>query len=296
MADPGTILNIGDLAKPATALIEKVSGAVGVLFEPVQVVRLAQAEAKAAIIRAEAKVAIHDVHRRALNRWILEEGQKQANMEAVAAKALPFLEADSDASEMQDDWVVSFFEKCRSVSDEEMQDLWAKLLASEANNPGTYSKRTVNLLNSLDKSDAIMFRDFCSFAWTLRGPQPLILSLGENDKLIHKLDFEKLTHLDAVGLISFHSEGNLQLANVKDRIVVSYFGRPFQIDMSGPGRNEMPLGHAIFTQAGQQLFRVVNPKPREAFVEICLRQLAQKGVSVGCPLDDEARRAWQVDW
>jgi hypothetical protein len=38
----------------------------------------------------------------------------------------------------------------------EMQNLWAQVLAGEANSPGTYSKRTVNFLSSLDKKDAAL--------------------------------------------------------------------------------------------------------------------------------------------
>jgi Protein of unknown function (DUF2806) len=50
---------------------------------------------------------------------------------------------------VNDDWITNFFDKCRIVSDEEMQQIWAKVLAVEANKPGTYSKRTVNFLSSV---------------------------------------------------------------------------------------------------------------------------------------------------
>ena len=46
-----------------------------------------------------------------------------------------------------------------------MQILWARVLAGEANAPGTYSKRTVNLLSDFDKSDAELFTKLCGFGW-----------------------------------------------------------------------------------------------------------------------------------
>ena len=57
--DPvNSIVNIGELAKPATVLIEKISSAVGCLYEPTKVKRLARAEAEAALVRAESELQI----------------------------------------------------------------------------------------------------------------------------------------------------------------------------------------------------------------------------------------------
>ena len=96
-------------------------------------------------------------------------------MESITEKAIPQLNDSSNPQNMEDDWITNFFDKCRIVSDEEMQLLWAKVLAGEANSPGTYSKRTVNSLGSLDKRDAQLFTNFCSFVMIIKGePTPLI--------------------------------------------------------------------------------------------------------------------------
>jgi regulator of protease activity HflC (stomatin/prohibitin superfamily) len=59
------ILNIGDLAKPATVLIEKVSNAVGVLYEPKKIINKAKAEAEAMQIIATANVNASEIEQRA---------------------------------------------------------------------------------------------------------------------------------------------------------------------------------------------------------------------------------------
>ena len=51
MTDVNSIINLGDLAKPATSLIEKISDAAGVLYEPARIRKKAEAEADAEIIR-----------------------------------------------------------------------------------------------------------------------------------------------------------------------------------------------------------------------------------------------------
>jgi hypothetical protein len=146
-----SLVNLGDLSKPADTLIKKVSKAEGGFFAPYQIKRVANAEAEAAIIKAQTEIQITDLRLRAIRRFVKEEAQRQKNIEDITAKALPQLMEAANPDSMDDDWVTNFFDKSRIVSDGEMQDLWSRVLAGEANAPGTYSKRTVNFLSDLDK-------------------------------------------------------------------------------------------------------------------------------------------------
>ena len=175
-----SLVNLGELSKPATVLIEKISKAVGTLYEPVHIVKVAEAEAKAAKIRAESEaeaamiVEKSEIERLALRqrtiyRLITEETQRQKNMEDITAESLPHLNANANPDAMEDDWIANFFDKCRIVSDGQMQSLWSRILAGEANTPGALSKRTVNFVSDFDKSDADLFTRLCGFSWTIEG-------------------------------------------------------------------------------------------------------------------------------
>ena len=144
-------LKLGDLTKPATVLIEKISEAVGGVFKPYQIVRIAKAEAEVGKIQAEAQIQVTDLQRRAMHRFLEEEARKQSNIEAITQGAIPLLEDHSSPEGVAGDWITNFFDKSRIVSDMEMQSLWSRVLAGEANAPGTFAKRTVNLLGDLDK-------------------------------------------------------------------------------------------------------------------------------------------------
>ena len=122
------IMNIGDLAKPATALIEKIADAGYILYEPHRIKAAAKAKAEAAEIEAKSQIEITDLHRRAMHRWIEEEAQHQKNMEDTTTKAFNQLNEDADPHAIDDDWIVKFFDKSRLVSDDKMQDLWAGIL------------------------------------------------------------------------------------------------------------------------------------------------------------------------
>ena len=120
-----SLVNLGKLSKPADTLIKKVSSAVGGVFEPYQIKRVAKAVAEASLIKARAEIEITDLQRRAMHRFVEEEASRQENMEEITKKALPLLNENSDPSAMEDDWVTNFFDKSRIVSDEEMQSLWS---------------------------------------------------------------------------------------------------------------------------------------------------------------------------
>lgn len=141
-----SVVSLGDFGPAAEKLVEKVSNAVGGIFAPWQIKRLAKAEVEAALTKQQGEIEIADLQRRALHRFVEEETRKQINIENITAKALPLLNEKSDPAKIEDDWITNFFDRSRIVSDGEMQKLWSRVLAEEANTPGTFSKRMVNLL------------------------------------------------------------------------------------------------------------------------------------------------------
>lgn len=251
-----SLINLGELSKPANTFIEKVSSAVGGIFKPWQIERVAKAEAKADLIRAESEIQITDLHRRAMQRFVEEEAVRQKNMEAITEKAIPHIQEQSDPSKMDDDWITNFFDKSRIVSDSEMQDLWAKVLAGEANQAGSYSKRTVNFLSDLDKSDAEHFRSLCGFGWIVGSFTPLIFDSEAAIYKNHGITFDVLTHLDSIGLIRFESFSGFARTGLPQKFFVSYCNRPLELTLKGKKEKALSIGHVLLTTIGKELARV----------------------------------------
>lgn len=61
MNDSKSIINFGDLSKPANTLINKISDAIGGIFKPQQIRRVAQAEAEAEKIRAVGRIEVNEL-------------------------------------------------------------------------------------------------------------------------------------------------------------------------------------------------------------------------------------------
>lgn len=267
-----SVVNLGELSKPANTLIKKVSSAVGGLFEPWQIERVARANAKADLIKAQSEIQITDLHRRAMHRFVEEEAQRQDNMERITERAFPRLEDKADPSKMEDDWVTNFFDKSRIVSDGEMQEIWAKVLAGEANAPGIYSKRTVNFLGDLDKRDAELFQNLCSFGWIVGVFSPLIFDSQADIYNNKGINFNTLTHLDSIGLIQFQSLSGFKRTGLPKKFAALYCGKPLILEMPKEEKNDIPIGKVLLTNLGQELVSVCTAPGVEGFVDYVKEQ------------------------
>ncbi len=261
MTDNNSIINVGELSKPASVLIEKVSEAIGGIFKPWQIRRVAEAEADAEHIRAATEIKITKQQRRALMRLIAEEAKKQSNIEKITALALPGINADAKPQDMEDDWIVNFFDKCRLITNEEMQILWSRVLTGEANAPGKFSKRTVNFLGSLDKSDATLFQALCRFSWYSGDVYPIIYDTKKDIYNDLGIDFASIKHLDEIGLLSFDYLSSYRLLNLNKYLTFFYYGKPVKIEFENDTDNGLDIGHVILSKVGQELSLICGSKP-----------------------------------
>ncbi|MFT2097450.1 DUF2806 domain-containing protein [Marinomonas sp. 2405UD66-6] len=290
MSEGNSLINFGDLSKPATVLIDKVSNAIGTLYEPTKIKRVAKAEVEATKIRALGEIEATEIQQRAMERLIYEEGRKQENIESITAQATNSLNNDASPENVEDDWISHFFEKCRNVSDSEMQGLWSSLLAGEANKPGSYSKRTVDLISTLDRPDAHLFTKLCSFSISGGDVFPLILDHKAEIYTKNGINFSALNHLESIGLIKFNFLQNFQLQNLPKNVTLISFGIPINFVMPKESNNNLEIGNVVLTQAGQQLAPICGAQLNPEFLNYMLEHYKKKGIEAGVQLPNNPRQ------
>ena len=247
------LIDLSNISKPASTLIKKISNAIGGIAEPGQIRRIAQAKADAAVIATKAEIQVTDLRKRAANRWLEEEAMRQKNIEEITAKALLQLKEEADPNKVEDDWIVNFFDKSRIISDDDMQNLWSRILAGEANAPGTYSRRTVNFLSDMDKQDAELFSMLCGFVWLVDGHlEPLIFKVNDQIYSDQGIMFDSLQHLDSIGLIKFADVGEYIEGDLPRIFEAHYDGTSLVLEMPDY-RDSLRLGHAQLTRIGKEL-------------------------------------------
>lgn len=269
-------INLDGLSKPATVLIKKVSAAIGALYEPYHVRRMAHAETEADKIRALAKIELSELEERALNRFVHQEVRKQENIEQITAQAAAALPPDAAVEGLEEDWVAHFFKQCDTVSDRDMQSLWAGILAGEATKPGSFSKRTVDFTSTIDKKDAALFTAFCQFIWMIGEPTPLIYDVADDVYKKQGITFDTLKHLDAIGLISFESISGYARTGYEKYAHVFYYGCPTVIEFPADTNNQLDLGHALLTAIGKELVSICGSTRNADFYQYVVSKWSKR--------------------
>lgn len=202
-----------------------------------------------------------------MHRFLEEEAKKQGNMESITERALPLLGEQSSPQNVDDDWITNFFDRCRIVSDEDMQRLWSRVLAGEANVPGSFSRRTVNLLGDLDKRDAESFTSLCGFGWMIGSICPLVFDVQGKFYNSHGIDFVALSNLETLGLIQFNNISGFVQQGLPKRFKVFYYGKSVELTLPKDTNNDLMLGKVLLTRAGQELALICGSRPVEGFFD-----------------------------
>lgn len=184
VADPSWYITLiqGTTAIPKSVakLIDTVGGQIGLFLEPIHLRRKGQAEidvavaetrgmAEIAVLCLQNKLAIQDIQDRADERVRKREAKRQSNIEAITAQAVQELPGEVSEKPVDEDWISQFFNYCQDVSNDQMQSIWARLLAGEVAMPGSFSLRTTSLVRGMSKNDANMFTRFCALVWKTPG-------------------------------------------------------------------------------------------------------------------------------
>ena len=278
MSEGGSLINLGDLSKPATVLVEKVCNAVGIIYEPVHIKRKARAEAEAEKIKGLARIELTEIEHRAIERLVHQEARKQENIEQITAQAAAVLTESAKVQELDEDWIAHFFKQCDTVSDKEMQSLWGRLLSGEATTPGAFSKRTVDFISSIDKKDAALFTKFCQFVWVLEDVSPLIYEIDNEIYAKQGINFDVLKHLDAIGLISFEALSGYARKGFGKYTHAFYYGRPTLVEFPADEKNQIATGHVLLTTTGKELVPVCGSVRNEEFYLYVVQKWSQEGL------------------
>lgn len=274
-----TIKDLVGLSEPACKLIDALRATTGVLFEPTRIRRKAKAEAESAIVEAKANLQIRELEHRAFDRIKAREARRQENIENIVEEATRQLPPKSEGQKLDEDWVSDFMNHCQDISDEQMRQVWARILAGEFSSPGTYSLRTLNFVKLLSKKDAEVFSRFCSFLW-FTGTELAYLKTQKTEEYLtsHGFPYSGYLHLQSLGLINM--ELTLAISFTAPKAVLHYYGQPYLFEFP-EGTPKPSISCICLTNIGKELISLCSSKPEPGYVEVFTDSLkAENNVSV----------------
>ena len=181
-----SLINIEDLtglSKPLEKLIECISNGCGKLFNSLFIKKMADSNAyeiktlKDALGDSESEITINrngtiitlknQREKVVLDHVLDKESKKLENTSKVIQNTANILKDKESVSDepVDKDWLTRFFRITEDISNEEMQNLWSKILADEIEKPNSYSLRTLQVLKNISSKEAKLFTKFVNLCF-----------------------------------------------------------------------------------------------------------------------------------
>lgn len=177
---------------------------------------------------------------------------------------------ETSLSQVNDEWLGMYNDIVKNISDENMQLIWAKILASKCEDSDSVGKRLLSILQIIDNQTAEAFSYLCSHTFMLcdngEKTKPFFLyhigSVGDSSNDLFPsysydqtfLNAHNITELDSIGLIRYE---NFNGFNLKiNEIELDYFGSKLSIK----SKNSISIGYIIYTSCGEQLINALYDK------------------------------------
>lgn len=169
------------------------------------------------------------------------------------------------------DWHVRCYEACGNVSDDQLQSLWAELLAGEIREPDTYSFRTIDCLKNLSKREALLFKRICgtSIATGKYIYIPRVKAYLEHSKITH----DDILKLEDCGLVKSDTNLSLTMDVTKNNSILTANSSWLllvrtKLD-SQRVLNKFEIPEYLFTQSGMELYKIIGDLPQNNYCELC---------------------------
>lgn len=305
------IKDLTGLSKPLKKLIEVVSQGIGALSKPYLIRKTADAKAYEIKVIAESiknnqdslkqigyneeKLSLTSLDSESLkNELTLEERtqkriefkeqKRQKNVESITQKAAQNLESENIVSEepVDEDWTSRFFSYAEDISNDEMQELWGRILAGEVKQPNSYSLRTLDIIRNLSKSEAEVFMKFAALAIIGNGVS-FILNF-KSEKLMedtYKITFGDRLLLEELGFLTANDLQYklLKTENQKAQIVFT-IGNTIVVHEKQANKSEQQIQVLVFTKIGQELLKLVQRSPSLDYVQLFATKLNRQNGTI----------------
>jgi hypothetical protein len=221
------------------------------------------------------KQLIHDEYQKAKESGIIgmqyiENLRNTINLIDTATKSAKYIDEEkSNDIKMDNDFFWNTVEHAKTISNEEMQELVAKIIAGEYNQPGTYSMSTLQTLKMLGREELELFEKMCSLCINTEQIPQQIFAIPESIKpLLNflKIDFAKLQILQSLGLF-LPNEMTREVDNPeKKNFEINYLGKRifYKPTHESNFKISLPTFYCL-SNTGKQILKNLNPKFNEDY-------------------------------
>ena len=194
---------------------------------------------------------------RANERMLTEAIRQESNIEDVLDLTEDELKLEENVSDepVDEDWLCRFFGIAKDVNSYEMKFIWAKILAGEIKQPGSFSMRTMETLRNISQKEAEVFQKIFPFIMGYGGEY----FTSSDDDLLNQFDiyFTDFMILSECGLVNTSLSNNPKVSEsnnsymCSDKVIIQFWGYT-------PEEKEINMGIHLLTCAGKELYNILE--------------------------------------
>lgn len=240
-------------------------------------IKAAKDEAEAACVRAKSISDIVDIYKKAFPTFsdaqifLLAYGYPTSTMQAEnvlnVLNRAGGLADGSDASKLDSSCIDMDIRGAQTAYDDELREIWAKLISQEVSTGHARSKRTKALLEQMDVEDAIQLLSVLRCClWTLVGPDaflepiPLLFKTPEDNSWTFNggmVSADAISTLDSLGVLV---SGKWVSFTVDPGDQLDLYASACHVCITNSGEEELhlDLGPARFLKLGVELAEIIE--------------------------------------
>ena len=218
---------------------------------------------------------------------VVMDGLKRVAENQNAQNTPPQPEESEEPKEIATGWLRRFRKEVEGLGDDDMEEAFARLLAGEIENPGSFSMRTIRTLGNLSQDVAVLFRKAVSTAVIFEAFGFLGAyiygfdgDLDEGTFYEHGLLYSALAKLTEDGLLSSdrysYQEWPLCLP-------IKCQNAYWRLDplLENTQQTQSKRFHGVaFTTVGTELIKIVEIEPNPAFIDALRNHLRSQGLAM----------------
>ena len=94
-----------------------------------------------------------------------KELKEYINKGKIISYAVNDIKKDAQTYNVDEEWLMYFFDSAKNISDDKMQRIWGKLLAERVNGKRGITKRLINIFSMIEQQDIELFCMLCAMSF-----------------------------------------------------------------------------------------------------------------------------------
>ena len=203
-----------------------------------------------------------------------------SNVEITVEQAFLILGNDFDwdnLSEPPQTWTNQWISAASKVgaNDEERRTWWARLLAGEIQQSGSFSVRTISIMDILSTDEAQLFAKLSSYVWTDYSSGEPILILPRDDSPLWKPSVNQGLELQAAGVVTRQAAGYSTPLS-QDEVYAMRIGTTTVL-LTTAQTGQIRRGPLVLTEAGRQIWRLTDFEIDQTYVDALIEEWSAFG-------------------